>query len=58
MSNRSWGERAGISDTAAMAPALIIGFFGFFVVSSTLISLDASPEGSTPILASTASCPI
>ena len=38
-----------------MAPALIIGFFGFLVVWSTLISLNASPDGSTPILASTAS---
>ena len=35
-----------------------MGFFGIFVDWSTLISLNASPDGSTPILASTASAPI
>lgn len=54
---RSSGEDAGTSETAAMAPALIIGFFGRLVARSTLISLNASPEGSTPIFASTASGP-
>ena len=49
------GVAPGTSDTAAMAPALIMGFFGALVRSSTLISLNASPEGSTPIFASTAS---
>ena len=52
------GRRPGTSDTAAIAPALIIGFFGFLVVRSTLISLNASPDGSTPIFASTAASPI
>ena len=56
--NRSSGLLAGINDTAAIAPALIIGFFGIFVDWSTLISLKASPDGSTPILASTAAGPI
>jgi hypothetical protein len=56
--NRSSGVAPGTSETAAMAPALIVGFFGIFVATSTLISLKASPDGSTPILASTASWPI
>jgi hypothetical protein len=56
--NRSSGVAPGTSETAAMAPAFIIGFFGVFVAMSTLISLNASPDGSTPILASTASWPI
>jgi len=43
-------------DAAKMAPALIIGFFGRRR-SSTLISLNASPDGSTPIFASTAAVP-
>ena len=47
----------GTSDTAAIAPALIIGFFGVRVALSTLISLNASPEGSTPMCASTAASP-
>ena len=55
--NRSSGEDAGISETAAIAPALIIGFFGVLDRGSTLISLNASPEGSTPIEASTTSGP-
>ena len=36
---------------------IFIGFFGFLVTRSTLISLNASPEGSTPIRASTAASP-
>ena len=40
-----------------LRPALIIGFFGVLVVLSTLISLNASPEGSTPMCASTACWP-
>ena len=47
----------GTKETATTAPALIMGFLGVFVVSSTLISLNASPNGSTPIFASTAFWP-
>jgi hypothetical protein len=55
---RSSAVAPGTSDTAAIAPALIIGFFGVLVMRSTLISLKASPDGSTPIFASTAASPI
>ena len=39
------GSRGGYQATEAIAPALIIGFFGVLVLSSTLISLNASPGG-------------
>ena len=41
--------RGLVSDEAAMAPALIIGFSGRPVPGSRLIELNASPVGSTPI---------
>ena len=55
--NRSSGVAHGTKETAAMAPALIMGFLGVLVVSSTLISLNASSNGSTAIFASTAFWP-
>ena len=45
------------SPHAAIAPALISGFIGAPVWGRRLIALKASPDGSTPILASTASSP-
>ena len=44
-------------DPAAIAPALIIGLSGRPDRGARLISLNASPVGSTPILSSTAAFP-
>ncbi len=54
---RSSAERPATSELAAMAPALIIGLRGRPLPGSRLISLKASPVGSTPMRASTSVLP-
>ncbi len=54
---RSCPVSPATSEVAVMAPALIIGFFGRPVSGARLISLKASPEGSTSTLRATASSP-
>lgn len=58
-STRSTGLRSAepVSECTVMAPALIMGLRGRPVSPSREISLNASPDGSTPTLASTGANP-